>query len=137
MMLANMILLAAANCSVIPLPREVEELAGTCSSTSELKCVHRECMPKEGYELDVSPGAITAYASTEAGFFYAKQTLVQLAFGRTEIPCMKIVDAPRFRWRGMMWDAVLPPSPLLRRTSRLGKPEGGGNAEDGLIQGMV
>ena len=117
MMLANMILLAAANCPVIPLPREVEELEGTCSTTSELKCVHRECIPKEGYELDISPGAITAYASTEAGFFYAKQTLAQLAFGRTEMPCMKIVDAPRFRWRGMMWDAsrCFPPVEEVKR----------------------
>lgn len=98
-------LILAAACQVIPLPQSVVEAEGTCPAAAEMKCVRKDGIPKEGYELEVRPDGITARASTDAGFFYARQTLEQLAFGRGEIPCQTIADAPRFPWRGVMLDS--------------------------------
>lgn len=63
----------------------------------------------EAYELTVSPGTIQIKASSNAGFFYAFQSLFQsLPAIRTNdvlrIPCMEIADAPAFKWRGFMLD---------------------------------
>ena len=69
----------------------------------------------EGYELSVTPGVVTISAPTQAGLFYGAQTLLQLLppeiFSAQamkdfnwEIPCVKISDAPRFAWRGLMVD---------------------------------
>jgi len=70
---------------------------------------------KEGYLLDVSPRKINIEANTANGIFYAIQTLYQLmpyqlysddAIGsiELEIPCVNIIDKPRFGWRGNMLD---------------------------------
>ena len=64
-------------------------------------------VPKEGYELTVSPDGIAVSASTEAGRFYALETLKQLAqprLGKLAFPCLTIKDAPRFGWRGVHID---------------------------------
>ncbi len=69
----------------------------------------------EGYEMEVTPGVVTIAAPTQAGLFYGAQTLLQLLppeiFSAKavkdfnwEIPCVKITDVPRFRWRGLMVD---------------------------------
>ncbi len=62
-------------------------------------------IPAEGYNLDVTPDKIKIEASTAAGFFYALQTLRQLAGAEgTAIDGVSITDAPRFGWRGFMLD---------------------------------
>jgi hexosaminidase len=68
----------------------------------------------EGYTLDVTPKKVILTANTEGGLFYGVQTLLQLLpkeIGnqsltnvKWEIPCVKIVDYPRFQWRGLMLD---------------------------------
>jgi len=63
----------------------------------------------EGYELNVTPSAISIKANTKAGIIYAMQTIFQLLPAvRTnaiiQIPCMEVTDYPRFKWRGMMLD---------------------------------
>lgn len=69
----------------------------------------------EGYELAVTPEKISLAAPTQAGLFYAVQTLRQLlppgifatnlAQGVAwKIPCVKIRDVPRFAWRGLLLD---------------------------------
>ena len=68
----------------------------------------------EGYTLDVTPKKIILSANTEGGLFYGVQTLLQLlpkeienqslTSAKWEIPCLKIVDYPRFAWRGLMLD---------------------------------
>ena len=75
-----------------------------------------EYMGKEAYRLSVTPKRINIAAATPAGFFYALQTLKQLmprnvmAGVRDEsvkewrVPCVFIVDEPRFSWRGLMLD---------------------------------
>lgn len=70
----------------------------------------------EGYRLVVTSEAVTLAASTDAGLFYAAQTLRQLmepaveyeaAFPRAyALPAVEIVDRPRFAWRGAMLDVA-------------------------------
>ena len=70
----------------------------------------------EGYQLEVTPSGVTIRAAKAAGLFYGVQTLHQLlppeTFGTTgaarnaslSLPCVRIVDQPRFEWRGMHLD---------------------------------
>lgn len=68
----------------------------------------------EGYMIEVNPKTITIRAKQSAGFFYAIQTLRQLMPANFEkpdfkaksitIPCVLIVDKPRFSWRGLNLD---------------------------------
>ena len=70
----------------------------------------------EGYALDVSAGRVDLVASAPAGLFYGVQTLRQLLPARVEyeaalkstfpIPAVRIADAPRFAYRGMMLDVA-------------------------------
>jgi len=70
---------------------------------------------KEGYELEVTQKAIRIQAAKGAGLFYGIQTLRQLlppaAFSQEKIqgvrwavPCVRIIDHPRFQWRGLLID---------------------------------
>ncbi len=64
---------------------------------------------EEGYHLTVSINAIQIKANTPAGIIYGMQTLLQtLPAVRTNakltVPCMKVTDYPRFKWRGMHLD---------------------------------
>jgi hexosaminidase len=66
-------------------------------------------LDSEGYLLDVSSHKITIAANKPAGIFYGIQTLLQLIPTKKqnasiEIPCVNIVDYPRFGWRGLMLD---------------------------------
>ncbi|MBX5438544.1 MAG: family 20 glycosylhydrolase [Thermoflavifilum sp.] len=69
----------------------------------------------EGYRLTVTPEKIDLAANTRTGIFYGLQTLLQLLPPQVEshelvkgiawtIPCVQIVDYPRFHWRGLMLD---------------------------------
>ncbi len=68
----------------------------------------------EAYEINVSNSSIELKASSEAGLFYAIQSLRQLFLSsifsesRVEnswiVPCLEIQDAPRFAWRGAHLD---------------------------------
>lgn len=60
----------------------------------------------EAYNLDVDTTAskITIKAVDQAGAFYAAQTLLQLKDGAS-IPAASVVDAPRFKYRGLSVDS--------------------------------
>ena len=68
----------------------------------------------EGYDLTVAAGGVRIQADTAAGLFYGVQTLLQLLPPQIEastpqhaawsVPCLHIVDYPRFAWRGLMLD---------------------------------
>lgn len=71
----------------------------------------------EGYDLTVVPGKITITANTPAGLFYGTQTLRQLLPAAIEYdaniprgvvtaPAGRIVDRPRYAWRGAMLDVA-------------------------------
>lgn len=82
----------------------------------------------EGYELDVSSGLVSIRARQSAGLFYGVQTLLQLLpasiFGKApvenviwNVPCVKMVDYPRFQWRGLLVDPArhfIPKAGLFR-----------------------
>lgn len=72
-----------------------------------------EKIAEEGYRLTISNGIIHIEASTEKGWFYGIQTLIQIcdynAFYTKESKSLKlkevtINDAPRFKWRAFMLD---------------------------------
>jgi hexosaminidase len=75
----------------------------------------RDRLGEEGYELEVTSRSVLITAGEPAGLFYGVQTLRQLlppAIFRTErvrgiewtVPCVRIVDHPRFQWRGLLID---------------------------------
>jgi hexosaminidase len=59
----------------------------------------------ESYRLEVGARGVTIEAPSSAGVFYGCQTLRQLIDPATQaIPFVKIEDAPRYAWRGLMLD---------------------------------
>lgn len=69
----------------------------------------------EGYTLDATNTGVKITANKAAGLFYGMQSLIQLLPKEIEsksiakgvkwsIPAVKIVDYPRFGWRGLMLD---------------------------------
>ncbi len=96
-------LLAMGAQAVIPAPR------GVCEGT-------------EGYELTRTNGQWRVVAATEAGRFYAAQTLRQLEReGRME-EGMQVADSPRYAWRGLHLDVSrhwFPPAELRRFIDRM------------------
>jgi hexosaminidase len=66
----------------------------------------------EAYTLDVSSGGVEVRAADPRGLFYGAVTLWQLATadgaatGPATIQALRIVDGPRFAWRGLMLDSA-------------------------------
>ena len=70
----------------------------------------------EGYELDIAPRRLLVRAHVPAGHFHAVQTILQMlppdvtgggkapVTSAFNIPCAKIMDYPRFPYRGMHLD---------------------------------
>jgi hexosaminidase len=58
----------------------------------------------EYYTLDVEPGTIRLVGCTSAGLFRGIQTLRQLADAEGRVPACRIMDHPRFPYRGMHLD---------------------------------
>ena len=68
----------------------------------------------EGYTFESTPASVVITANQPAGLFYGIQTLYQLLPKEIEsktkttadwtIPAVKIMDYPRFAWRGIMLD---------------------------------
>jgi hexosaminidase len=77
-----------------------------------LSFAQKDRLPAEGYELEVSTSGFTIHASSDAGAFYALQTLRQLRSAEGALPCVAIRDAPRFQWRGLMLDCSRTFQPL-------------------------
>ncbi|MEZ4841242.1 MAG: family 20 glycosylhydrolase [Flavobacteriaceae bacterium] len=92
------------------------ELAKENSLTSNVvKFIKDTALEKEMYHLTVTSKSITITASTNSGFLYGVQTLVQLLPEELEskslqegvnwrLPNVVIKDKPRFPWRGLMLD---------------------------------
>ena len=95
--------------NVIPVPSDIIITEGTYSFETEPKVsvtfVKKGIAP-EGYELTVTPKGVKVKAATEAGAFYARQTLDQMTRDGSvrQIKCCKITDAPRFPYRGLHVD---------------------------------
>lgn len=94
---------------IIPQPNHIEKLQGFYKDTGKEADVEITqdlvLNSEEGYELTVSKEGIKIKAGTEAGVFYAKQSLQLLIdeYGK-RIPAQRILDAPRFGYRGVHLD---------------------------------
>ena len=86
----------------------VSETAGSIAFTSGNG-------PAESYTLDIAPTDVTITAGDPAGAFAAVQTLRQLlplrGQGDVTLPGGRIVDRPRFGYRGVMLDVARHSSP--------------------------
>ncbi len=70
----------------------------------------------EGYSLDITTDGVTVKASAPAGLYYAFQTIKKIlpanvalgiqAAGTYALPVVKIVDEPRYPWRGFELDVA-------------------------------
>lgn len=63
----------------------------------------------ERYTLDVTPDRIRIESPSQAGLFRGAMTLWQLlppGNGAGAVPALRIEDAPRFAWRGLMLDSA-------------------------------
>jgi hexosaminidase len=62
------------------------------------------------YRLEIDPSGVTVSARDRAGLLYGAVTLWQMigagSAGRVSLPAMRIDDAPRFAWRGLMLDSA-------------------------------
>ncbi|MEV4757889.1 beta-N-acetylhexosaminidase [Micromonospora sp. NPDC049559] len=88
----------------------------------------------EGYRLDVGAGGVRLRARTAAGLFYGVQTLRQLLPAAIEsrtvrpgpwaLPGARVVDRPRFAYRGAMLDVArhfFPPATVRRFVDHLAR----------------
>ncbi len=67
----------------------------------------------EGYSMKISPTAIVIEAGTEKGLYWGTRSLLQiLKLQQGKVPCGEIVDFPRFKIRGFMFDAARTPFTL-------------------------
>ena len=95
---------------VIPVPAEVKINKGVYKYDTEpqVKTVLVEDIKggPEAYEIKVTGKGVTVRAATEAGIFYARQTMRQMTGNGTvkEIQCCEIKDFPRFEYRGLHVD---------------------------------
>ncbi len=75
----------------------------------------KEQLGVEGYQVEVTTRSIVIRAAGPAGLFYGIQTLRQLLppaiFNKHKVepiewavPCVRITDYPRFKWRGLLID---------------------------------
>jgi hexosaminidase len=83
-------------------------------------------LPPEGYVLEIDEFGADVVAGSPAGAFYARQTLRQLlppaalrpsAGSDHQVPSVRVEDAPRFAWRGVLLDVArhfLPIADVLR-----------------------
>ncbi len=80
-----------------------------------LKTISDPDLGDEGYKLEIQPNRIHIQANKPAGLFYGVQTLFQLMppefLGQNgslpspvTVPCVRVVDKPRYGWRGLMLD---------------------------------
>ena len=95
---------------VIPVPSDVKIADGRYVYTTEPAVKSSIVKGIEGgpeaYVLKVTPKGVTIKAASEAGLFYAGQTLRQMTGnGKVkEIQCCEIKDYPRFPYRGLHVD---------------------------------
>ena len=103
---------ATAGLGVIPAPQTATATGGfflSCEDAASVTIAHAAdtSVPAEGYVLTVTPGGMSSRSSDDAGRFYARQTLIQLAERDGEgwrYPCVEISDHPAYRWRGLLLD---------------------------------
>ena len=90
--------------TLVPQPVSMKTGTGTVPvKNAQVAYVVDASLPPEGYRLSVKPDGITVASASEAGRFYAAQTLAQLKEGNS-YPVVEIEDAPQYGWRGLLVD---------------------------------
>ena len=90
-------------------------VAGSGKNIIQLKLAKDLSSGDEGYELRITPDGVLVTAPTSRGIVWGIQTMRQLfpteilrdsqtAGVEWSLPCLTIIDAPRFSWRGLMID---------------------------------
>ncbi|MFN0096740.1 MAG: beta-N-acetylhexosaminidase [Dehalococcoidia bacterium] len=71
----------------------------------------------EAYQLTIQPDRVLIEATGTPGMLQGVQRLRQLLLDGPELPCLRIVDAPRLSWRGAHVDVArhMPPAAWLQR----------------------
>ena len=97
--------------AIIPAPQKMSVTGGECHLKGAPKIEKVASIPPEGYELSITKGGVTIRCSDDAGAFYARMTLAQIekVDPKTKqkiYPCVEIVDAPKFKWRGVLLDTA-------------------------------
>lgn len=75
--------------------------------SGRLIIIKDDAVASEGYRLEVDKNSIRIYAADETGAYYALQSLRQISryeLGSRTVPCCKVYDKPRFKWRGLQLD---------------------------------
>ncbi len=95
---------------------QVELVSGkkTKEGAPAVSYVLNDNLGAEAYALNVKKDGVTVEASDFNGFFYAIQTMKQMlpagiygsapAKGKWVLPCVSIMDSPRFAYRGLLLD---------------------------------
>ncbi|WAR15559.1 HEX-like protein [Mya arenaria] len=91
--------------------QELFHLTSTSKPSPKNLIIHYNAsLGPESYTLaiDAFEDQITMAASTNTGLFYATQSLFAILDGHnyTNIPSISISDAPRFEWRGLLFDVA-------------------------------
>ncbi len=80
----------------------------TNRQAAQIRLITAATPSPEGYRLVVDQAGVQVTAAGGAGLFYGSQTFLQLLPARpaatARVPCVRIADAPAFRWRGGMLD---------------------------------
>jgi hexosaminidase len=82
------------------------------TGTIRLSLQADSALPPEAYWLEVTPGGVDVRAGDPRGLFYGAITFWQLATadgaasGPADVAAVRIEDAPRFPWRGLMIDSA-------------------------------
>jgi hexosaminidase len=89
------------------------ELAINSVASKSKNCIELNLNPNlktdsEEYKIVVNSKKIQIEAANSEGLFYGIQTLNQLLdyYSNKQIPALKIVDQPKFKWRGMHLDVA-------------------------------
>ncbi len=100
--------------NILPSPMQHTDAKKANRSSNAIVFILTDYTNAESYTLDINSDRVTVTANSEAGIFYACQTLMQLApttvfndaIAKTPFtfPCLTINDAPRFNYRGMHLD---------------------------------
>lgn len=110
MVAAFLFLSSLSALSLVPRPQDVSVAPGVRPSSEDevaraVAAYERDAsIPSEGYRLSVDAAGVRVWASSDAGAFYAGQTLRQLQGAAGRLPHVRISDAPKFPWRGVMLD---------------------------------
>jgi len=86
-------------------------VAGEGGDPAQAVVFRRGAAEADGYTLEIGPQGAVVTAGDAGGFLYGAITLWQLATaeegkGPADLAAVRIVDAPRFGWRGLMLDSA-------------------------------